>query len=171
MYVEKAFVYLLIVGAMLGAGIVLSFYGAQLSTQDLFVEEFSLSAGASYEIDGDLDPEVNEMGVFVVQRFNPEESNVNAKIIDPLGFEIIFESVEEQVYESNFELSEAGIYKLIIENTGSEDLQMVGVIGHMPSTASISVGLSGFFLLIIGLIGIVGVGIYAIRNRKKERFS
>jgi hypothetical protein len=44
---------------------------------------------------------------------------------------------------------------------------MVGVIGHMPDNTTISVGVAGFYLLIIGLIGIGGVGFYTIRNRHR----
>jgi hypothetical protein len=45
---------------------------------------------------------------------------------------------------------------------------MVAVIGPMPDAGKLSFGITGFYILIVGLIGIVGVGIYSIRNRRKK---
>jgi len=62
-------------------------------------------------------------------------------------------------------------YNLDIENSGSDEIKIIGVIGHMPDNTALSVGVTGFYILLIGLIGIVGVGIYAVKNRRKEKFN
>ena len=75
--------------------------------------------------------------------------------------------IDRESFEERFEISSKGTYQLVVENSGLEELQVVGVIGHMPDKSTISVGITGFYLLIVGLIGIVGVGIYAIRKRNR----
>ena len=164
---QKPTAYLVIVGGILAAGVFLSFYGAQLSTQDLAVKEENVLSGGSLEISTELDPSKSPLGVFVIQILEDKESSLNAKISDPLGFEILSLPVEKESFEEQFEISSKGTYQLIVENTGFEDLQVVGAFGHMPDTMTISVGITGFYLLIVGIIGIIGVGIYAIRMRKK----
>ena len=164
---EKPTAYLVIVGGILAAGVFLSFYGAQLSTQELTVKEENVLSGGILEISTDLDPSKSNLGVFVIQILEDKESSLIAKISDPLGFEIISSPIDRESFEEQFEISSKGTYKLIIENTGVEDLQVVGAFGHMPDTMTISVGITGFYLLIVGIIGIIGVGIYAIRMRKK----
>ena len=57
---EKSLVFLLIVGIILGAGIALSFYGAQLSTQNLVVKDETISPDSSIEVTRELDPEIIE---------------------------------------------------------------------------------------------------------------
>ena len=44
---------------------------------------------------------------------------------------------------------------------------MYGVIGPEPDAAVKSIGFISLYILVIGLIGMVGVAIYAIKNRKK----
>ena len=164
---QKPTAYLLIVGGILAAGVFLSFYGAQLSTQDLAVKEENVLSGGSLEISTELDPSKSDFGVFVIQILEDKESTLIAKISDPLWFEILSIPIEKESVEEQFEISSKGTYQLIVQNTGLQDLQVVGAFGHMPDTMTISVGITGFYLLIVGIIGIIGVGIYAIRIRKK----
>lgn len=164
---QKPIVFLVIVGALLAAGVILSFYGAQLTTQDLTVKEENILSGDSLEISTELDPLKNSNGVFVIQILEDKENVLTAKISDPLGFEILSLPIDRESLEEKFEISSKGTYQLVVENSGLEDLQVVVAIGHMPDKSTISVGITGFYLLIVGLIGIVGVGIYAIRNRNR----
>ena len=165
---QKPIVYLVIVGALLAAGVFLSFYGAHLSTKDLTVKEDSVLTGDSLNILAELDPSKSNSGVFVVQILDFKEGDLTAKISDPLGYEIVSMHIDSESFEERFEILSKGTYQLEIENSGLEDIKIVGVIGHMPDNTTIYVGITGFYLLIIGLIGIVGVGIYAIRNRRRE---
>ncbi len=164
---QKPIVFLVIVGALLAAGVILSFYGAQLTTQDLTVKEENILSGDSLEISTELDPLKNSNGVFVIQILEDKENALTAKISDPLGFEILSLPIDRESLEEQFEISSKGTYQLVVENSGLEDLQIVVAIGHMPDKSTISVGITGFYLLIVGLIGIVGVGIYAIKKRNR----
>jgi hypothetical protein len=164
---QKPILFLVIVGALLAAGVFLSFYGAHLTTQDLTVKEENILPGDSLEISTELDPSKSSNGVFVIQILEDKENTLTAKISDPLGFEILSLPIDRESFEDRFEISSKGTYQLVVENSGLEELQVVGVIGHMPDNTTIYVGITGFYLLIIGLIGIVVVGIYAVRNRNK----
>ena len=168
---QKSVAYLVIVGGLLTTGIFLSFYGAQLTTQDLKVEESFVDGGESLEVIVELDPAKSETGVYVVQVMNFMEGTLSAKISDPLGYQIVSKSIDKESFEERFEITSKGNYKLSIENSGLDEINIIGVIGHMPDNNALSVGITGFYILIIGLIGIVGVGIYAIKNRRKEKFS
>ena len=164
---QKPILILVIVGTLLAAGVFLSFYGAQLTTQDLTVKEENILPGDSLEISTELDPSKSSNGVFVIQILEDKENTLTAKISDPLGFEILSMPINKESVEDRVEISSKGTYQLVVENSGSEELQVVGVIGHMPDNSTISVGITGFYLLIVGLIGIVGIGIYAVRNRNR----
>ena len=164
---QKPIVYLVIVGALLAAGVFLSFYGAHLSTKDLTVKEDSVLTGDSLKILVELDPSKSNSGVFVVQILDFKEGDLTAKISDPLGDEIVSMHIDRESFEERFEILSKGTYQLEIENSGLEDIKIVGVIGHMPDNTTISVGVTGFYLLIIGLIGIGGVGFYTIKNRHR----
>ena len=168
---EKSVVFLVIVGGLLATGIILSFYGAQLTTQDLIVNEGIVSLGESFEIQAELDPTKSETGVFVIQILDFKDNEITAKISDPLDYEILSKSFDKDSIEERFEIASKGTYKLIIENLSSEDIQIMAVIGHMPDKGTLSVGITGFFILIVGLVGIVGVGIYVIRTKRKEKFN
>ena len=168
---EKSVVFLVIVGGLLATGIILSFYGAQLTTQDLIVNEGIVRLGESFEIQAELDPTKRETGVFVIQILDFTDNEITAKISDPLDYEILSKSFDKDSIEERFEIVSKGTYKLIIENLSSEDIQIMAVIGYMPDKGTLSVGIIGFFILIVGLVGIVGVGIYVIRTKRKEKFN
>ncbi len=168
---EKSVIFLVIVGGLLATGIILSFYGAQLTTQDLIVNEGIVRLGESFEIQAELDPTKRETGVFVIQILDFTDNEITAKISDPLDYEILSKSFDKDSIEERFEIVSKGTYKLIIENLSSEDIQIMAVIGYMPDKGTLSVGIIGFFILIVGLVGIVGVGIYVIRTKRKEKFN
>ena len=66
-----------------------------------------------------------------------------------------------------FELTSSGVYKLSIENEG-EQIKIFGVIGPEPDDWKRSVGLSSMYILFIGLIGMAGLAVYLVINRRKN---
>jgi len=168
---EKPLLFLLMVVGILAAGIILSFYGAQLTTQDIIVKEESIAPGSAVEVSIELDPKVGETGVFAVLLEKFEEDSISVSVYDPSGSEIISNIAEKETTEERFEIISSGTYKLEIKNSGLEESQIVAGLGYMPEAGTLSVGITGFFLLIVGLIGIVGIGFYAVRNRKKHNLS
>ena len=164
---EKPLIFLLFVGVLIGVGIIFSFYGAQLTTQNLTVREESLASESSLEVTAELDPTISETGVYGILLENFEEGKISVSVFDPLETLILSKIVEKESTEERFEIISKGSYNLIIENSGSIETQIVAGIGHMPDAGTLSVGIAGFYMLIVGLIGIVGIGIYSVRNRKK----
>ena len=159
-----------IVGGILAIGMGLSTYGSQIIIEDLITQEEDVVSGGSLEVTSELDPSISEMGVFWVQIANFQEDTIQATIFDPSGSQIISESIDRDSYEGNFEISSIGTYKLLIENNGQDD-HIIGVIGHMPDSVKISVGVTGLYLIIIGLFGMGGLAIYILRNKRKSKFS
>lgn len=164
---QKAATMLAVVGALMAAGIALSFYGSMIITEDLTQAVENIGEGKTLEISAEMDPNVNDEGVYVVQVMEFEEGMISARIIDPIGSQIISKMVESESIEEQFEITTGGTFTLIIENSG-EYTDVVGVIGHVPDTAKFSVGVTGFYLLIVGLIGMGVIGIYVVKNRRRN---
>ena len=166
---QRSGLFLLIVGVLIIVGMTLSFYGSQIITEDLVKEQFDLISGETFETFADLDPMISESGVYVVQTTNFQENSIHVKIFDPIGSQIISKTVESESFEDRFEILSSGEYRIIIENTGSEDTAIFLAIGHLPDTSKLSVGITGFYILIVGMIGIAGLIILSIKNRRKNK--
>lgn len=168
---RRSGLFLLIVGVLIIVGMALSFYGSQIITQDLVIEQLDLISGETFEAFAELDPMVSESGVYAVQTKNFEENTIHVKIFDPFESQIISKMVESESFEDRFEILSGGKYRIVVENSGSKDTTIVLAIGHLPDTSKLSVGIMGFYILIVGMIGIAGLVILAIKNRKKNRPS
>src|SRR3972149_630268 len=170
-HMEKPLIFLLIVGALIGVGIILSFYGAQLATQNLTVKEENLDPGSSMEVIVELDPSIGETGVYGILLAKFEENMIYVSVFDPLGSQILLKTVDKESTEERFKIGSSGSYKMVIENAGLEETQIVVGIGYMPDSNTLSIGIVGFYILVVGLIGIGGIVVYTIRNRRKEKLS
>lgn len=166
---NRPLVFLVIVGALIAAGIILSFYGSQLTTQNIIVKEENILPDSAVQVSIELDPSVGETGVFaVVVIENFEEGIISVSVFDPLGSKIISKIAEKESTEERFEVTSGGTYKLEIKNSGQKESKVVVGLGYMPDEATRLIGIMGASLLVVGLIGIVGIGVYSIRNRQKK---
>jgi len=168
---KRRLFFLIIVAALIGIGIILSFFGSQLITEGLTVGEQNIMPGNSLQVLAELDPSISQNGVYVVQTKNFREGEIIVKILEPMGGEIISKTIDKNSFEDRFEISSFGTYKLFIENLGQEETQVIGVIGHLPDKSKLSLGITGLYVLTAGLVGVVAVGIYAIKNRRKNKFN
>lgn len=168
---ERPLIFLLIVGSLIGVGIILSFFGAQLATQNLSIKEENLDPGSSMEVIVELVPSIGETGVYGILLAKFEENMINVSVFDPLGSQILSKMVDKESTEERFKISSSGSYKIVIENSGLEETQIVAGVGYMPDSNTLSVGIAGFYILVVGLIGIGGIVVYTIRNRRKEKLS
>ena len=157
----------MIVGSIVGVGIILSFYGNQVIFEDLNKGEGQVKFGKNLMIPVELDNRETQTGIYAVQIINFREG-ITAKILDPFDKEIESQLIDEEVFEGRFNIAVSGIYKLVIENTDEKEIKIFGVIGPEPDAGKKSLGFISLYILIIGLIGMVGVAIYAIKNRKKS---
>ena len=156
-----------IVGSIVGVGIILSFYGNQVIFEDLIKGEGQVKFGENLIIPVELDNMETQTGIYAIQIINFKEG-ITAKILDPFDKEIESQSINEEVFEGRFNITMSGIYKLVIENTDEKEIKIFGVVGSEPDAGKKSLVSISPWILIIGLIGVVGVAIYAIKNRKKS---
>lgn len=164
MVMPRTGIMLAVVGAVVAAGIALSFYGSILITEDLIQETGFVGAGETLEVAARLDPLVSMDGVYVVQKMG--EGRILADLMDPSGVLIESEYFESESIERFFEIESAGTFTLVVSSEGDR-VEVVGVLGHMPESGLISVGVTGFYLVLAGLVGmaLVGFQIWKIRRR------
>ena len=164
---QKSGILFVIVGSIVGVGIILSFYGNQVIFEDLNKGEGQVKFGENLIIPVELDNTETQTGIYAIQIINFKEG-ITAKILDPFDKEIESKLIDEEVFEGRFNITVSGIYKLSIENIDEKEIKVFGVIGPEPDAGKKSLGFISLYILIIGLIGMVGVAIYAIKNRKKS---
>ena len=164
---QRSGILFVIVGSIVGVGIILSFYGNQVIFEDLIKGEGQVKFGENLIIPVELDNTETQTGIYAVQIINFKEG-ITAKILDPFDKEIESQLIDKEVFEGRFNIAVSGIYKLVIENTDEKEIKIFGVIGPEPDAGKKSLGFISLYILIIGLIGMAGVAIYAIKNRKKS---
>ena len=164
---QKSGILFVIVGSIVGVGIILSFYGNQVIFEDLNKGEGQVKFGENLIIPVELDNTETQTGIYAVQIINFKEG-ITAKILDPFDKEIESQLIEDEVFEGRFNIVVSGIYKLVIENIDEKEIKIFGVVGSEPDAGKKSLVSISPWILIIGLIGVVGVAIYAIKNRKKS---
>jgi len=164
---QRTGILFVIVGSIVSVGIILSFYGNQVIFEDLIKGDGQVKLGEDLTILVELDNVKTKIGIFAIQIINFKEG-ITAKVLDPLDREIESEIINQEVFEGKFNITRSGIYKLIIENTDEKEIKIFAVIGPEPDAGKKTLGFISLYILVIGLIGIVGVGIYAIKNRKKS---
>jgi len=165
--VQRSGILFVIVGSIVGVGIILSFYGNQVIFEDLVKGESQVMGRGNLIIPVELDNTKTQTGIYAIQITDFKEG-ITAKILDPFDKEIEFQFINEEVFEGRFNIATSGIYKLVIENTDEKELKIFGVIGPEPDAGKKSLGFISLYILVIGLIGMVIVTIYAIKNRKKS---
>ncbi|KAF6242302.1 hypothetical protein C6988_08725 [Nitrosopumilus sp. b1] len=167
---QKSGIFLVIVGGIIVLGIALSFYGSQMITEGFIQNTAKVGSGNSLDVESFLDPVIEDTGVYVVQVMNFQENAVSVSLFDPFGAIIDSSTIEKESYEKQFEIQTQGNYRLSVENSGSET-EIIIAIGHLPSSDKLVIGYTGFYILIVGLIGIVIMGLVAIKNKRKKRIS
>ena len=160
--------YLVIVGIMIAIGAMLLIYGSQTITGDLVIEEGKINSLTQLEIRTELDPEINTQGVYAVQTIEGKEYDISAIVLDPLDVKIRDVSINRNSFEDNFEIDDAGTYTLIISTSESEEIPLVGGIGHVPDSTGVTISIAGFFIIIIGMMGVGIIGFMIIRQRKNK---
>ena len=160
--------YLVIVGIMIAVGAMLLIYGSQTITGDLVIEEGKINSLTQLEIRTELDPEINTQGVYAVQTIEGKEYDISAIVLDPLDVKIRDVSINRNSFEDNFEIDDAGTYTLIISTSESEEIPLVGGIGHVPDSTGVTISIAGFFVIVLGMIGIIVIGVLVVRQRKNK---
>jgi hypothetical protein len=76
--------------------------------------------------------------------------------------------VDRNSFEGNFEIDSSGTYTLIISTPDSEDIGVVGGIGHVPDSTGVTISIVGFFIIVLGMAGVIVIGFMIIKQRKKK---
>ncbi len=160
--------YLVIVGILIAIGAMLLIYGSQTITGDLVIEEGRINSLTQLEIITELDPEINTQGVYAVQTIEGKEYDISASVIDPSQNKIRDVSINRNSFEDNFEIDSQGTYTLIISTSESEEVPLVGGIGHVPDSTGVTISIAGFLVIILGMIGVAVIGFMIIRQRKNK---
>jgi len=160
--------YLVIVGALIAIGAMLLIYGSQTITGDLVIEEGKISELVQLEIMAELDPNINTQGVYAIQTIEGKEYDISAIVLDPSNVKIRDVSVSRNSFEDNFKIDSVGTYILIISTSESEEIGLVGGIGHVPDSTGITISIAGFFIIIIGMMGVGVIGFMIIKQRKNR---
>ena len=153
---------------MIAIGAMLLIYGSQTITGDLVIEEGKINSLTQLEIKTELDPEINTQGVYAVQTIEGKEYDISAIVLDPLDVKIRDVSINRNSFEDNFEIDDAGTYTLIISTSESEEIPLVGGIGHVPDSTGVTISIAGFFVIVLGMIGIIVIGVLVVRQRKNK---
>ena len=160
--------YLVIIGIMIAIGAMLLIYGSQTITGDLVIEEGKINSLTQLEIRTELDPEINTQGVYAVQTIEGKEYDISASVIDPSEIKIRDVSINRNSFEGNFEIDDTGTYTLIISTAESEEIPFVGGIGHVPDSTGVTISIAGFFVIVLGMIGVAVIGFMIIKQRKNK---
>ena len=163
---KKSGITLVAAGALIGVGIILSFYGNYIIFEDLAKTNGVVSTENSLTLEVDFDHSKSKTGIFAVQIIDFKGQAVSAMIVDPLSNTIESKSISEESYEGGFDINMSGTYKLIIENDGDE-LTVFGVIGPEPEEWKQSLAFVSLYILVIGLFGMALVAVLFAINRKK----
>ncbi len=152
-------------GAIIVVGLVLLALGNQVILDGVSQGDGKVSINQDIIVSTNIDSKKTSMGIFAVQVIDIKENIFSAKILDPLGIEIITLKVNEETIEEKFEVIESGIYKLVIQSSIEEKSQVFGAIGPLPDEGKKIISFISVYVVIIGMVGLFGAGILKIKKR------
>lgn len=166
---QKSHIVILIAGTLVAIGMVTSFYGARLVTQDVTYNEGILNSTVPIQVTKDLDPAKSDTAVFVVQSEGYADASLVASLFDPSSQIISSKKIEQKNTEVEFAIPEKGSYRLELENEKQTEVHVIIGLTHMPDKLLISLNFLGQTFILSGFAGVVISGIYAYKSRKKSQ--
>lgn len=161
-----------VVGGLVAAGLALSFYGSSLIADDMEQRTGAVGGGEGpLSVSVMLEPygEGRGGGVYVVQVIDYEEgAGIHAVVTGPSGEELDQAQLDGPSHEGYFEVDAPGSYTLLVEGSGADSIGAVAIIGQVPPTERLAVGITGFYLVVAGLAGMAVVAVIAVRGRMRR---
>ncbi len=154
--------------ALIAIGLLLLVLGNQIILEGISQGDGKVSASQTLSVSVDFDSQETSVGIFAVQIMEFKDNTFSVQILDPFDSEIIFQTINEKTIEKEFDVLETGTYKLIIESTSNEEPIVFAAIGPLPDANKQLLGSISIIILAIGMIGLVVVGIYGIKYRRKS---
>ena len=166
---QKTGLVIAILGILIVAGIATSIVENQLTLEGIIQGNGKVSLAQIVTISVNLDKNATPIGIFAVQVMEFKENTFSAKILDPSGIEIISEKIDEDTIEQEFEVFDSGNYELIIESSDNKESYVAGAIGPLPdANEKFIISSISSSCIIIGMVGLVILAIYEIRNKRKS---
>ena len=160
---------MVILGLLIVTGLVVSIVENQVTLEGINQGNGEVSLTQTVTISVDFDMEKTPIGIFAVQVMEFKENAISIKILDPLDNEIIFQEVNEDTIEEKFDVLETGTYQLLIQSSNDEGIYVTGAIGPLPDTNKKNIiSIISTSTLIIGMVGLIIIGIYEIKNRRRS---
>ena len=165
---QKSGLILIVSGALIVLGLILLVLGNQIILEGVSQENGFVNATQSLIVSGNFNMQETSVGVYAIQLMNFKENAFSVRILDPNSIEIIYETISDETIENQFDIVESGDYNLIIESLNSEESQVFGAVGPLPDAGKKSLGFVSIYVLVIGMIGLVGTGIYEVKNKRRS---
>lgn len=166
---QKSGLIIVILGLLIVTGLVVSIVGNQVTLEGINQGNGEVSSTQTVTIPVDMDMGETPIGIFAVQVMEFKKNTISIKILDPSDIEIIFQEVNEDTIEEKFDVSETGTYQLVIQSSNDERIYVTGAIGPLPDANKKNIiSIISTSTLLIGMIGLVVIGIYGIKNRKRS---
>ncbi len=166
---QKFGLIVVIFGLLIVIGLIVSIVGNQFTLDGIIQGNGEVSSTQTVTISADLDRDKTPIGIFAVQVMELKENTIQMKILDPSGIEITAQHVNDSSVEEKFNVLETGTYELIIYSSDNEGIYVTGAIGPVPDTSEkFIISIISTSTLIIGMLGLMVVGMYEIKNRKRS---
>lgn len=155
-------------GVIIIIGLFLLVLGNQAILEGIIQDNGKVSSEQTLSISNDFDSQITSIGIFAVQIIEFQENTFSAKILDPFDIEIASQEINEENIEEEFKVLETGTYKLIIQSNSNDETQVFAAIGPLPDSGKKVLGFIPVYVIVAGMIGLAGVGILGIKNRKRS---
>jgi len=167
--VQKTGLLIVIFGILIVAGLATSVVENQVTLEGIVQGNGKVNSAQIITISVNLDKNETPIGIFAVQIMEFKENTFSAKMLDPSGIEIISEKINEDTIEQEFKVFDSGKYELIIESSDNKESYVAGAIGPLPdANKKLIISSISSSCIIIGMIGLVVLAIYEIRNKRKS---
>ena len=166
---QKSGLITVIFGLLIVTGLVISIIGNQVTLEGISQGNGEVNLEQVVTVSVDLDRNETPTGIFAVQIMEFKENTISMKILDPSNNEIMFQEINENTVEEKFKVLETGTYELIIQSSNDEGIYVTGAIGPLPDENKKNIiSIISTSILLIGMIGLITIGIYGIKNRKRS---
>lgn len=159
---------LIVSGIFVLAGIAITAYQSQTTSENLANQQDTVAAGSQMTVTKTMNPGSNQKGVYSIQITDfKNDDRVKATVLDPAGSAMMTRSITKSPMQEMFEITSSGNYTLQIENQGQVPIQALGIIGYYPQGIEYA-DISGFIVLMAGLSGLAVGMMYLVRNRVRS---
>ena len=166
---QKSGLVIVVLGLFIVSGLIVSIFENQITLEGIKQDNGRVSTTEKLIISTDFDSEKTPIGVSAVQIMDFKKNTFSFKVLDPSDNEIISQQIDSDTIEEEFDIRYTGVYKLLIESSSDDGIYVAGAIGPLPDPyKKYIMSMISTSLIMIGMIGLVVIGIYGIKNRKRS---